>query len=435
VRLDVRQWNSAMSFPGAASAAPVSPWQRVRRGLGGPFSGLLGFIPGLALALPFSIGISPLGWSIEQFANVGAYVSAHLAAWALARRFSTLTSSASVATWSILTTAAVVIFTIFASRAYYSLSFLGIAFTFSAIWLTIAQHLSSRVIVPTLAVVPGGHVTILNDLPSVRLIPLRRPGIRWLTVDAIVADLHSPHDDPWSRFIIEERLKGRPVLHCADVYERFAQKVSIVHVRDGDLEQIEPPPYVIVKRVIDFAVAALGLVVTAPLLLLAAIAIKVEDRGPVFFSQERVGEQGKVFRMYKLRSMRPDAERDGPQFTSEDDGRTTRIGELLRRCRIDELPQLLNVLRGQMSLIGPRPEQVAFVEHFTQELPFYPARHLVKPGITGWAQVRAGYAADLPETQQKLVHDLYYVKHMSLALDAYIIGRTAMIVATGFGAR
>jgi UDP-GalNAc:undecaprenyl-phosphate GalNAc-1-phosphate transferase len=170
-------------------------------------------------------------------------------------------------------------------------------------------------------------------------------------------------------------------------------------------------------------------------MLLTALAVKLESPGPVLFWQERVGAGGKTFRMVKFRSMRTDSEARGARFATDGDDRVTRIGRFLRRSRIDELPQYWNILKGEMSLIGPRPEQVSFVRQFEQEIPFYAYRHLVKPGITGWAQVNQGYAASVHETRGKLEHDLYYIKHFSFWLDALIVFGTIRTVLTGFGAR
>jgi len=407
----------------------------LRRALTGAPLALLGLMASMALAICFSFGWSFGHWSTGQWVNAAAFALAFAAAWLLTRRFARLTSANSVAAWSLLAAGGLVMAGFFVSRSYYSITFLGTAFASGAIWLTLTRHLETRVIPPVLAVVPGGHAHILDGLPGVRLIHLRRPAVRWLRIDGIVADLHVRHAGEWARFVIDQRLGGRPVYHCADVYERFAQKVSIEHLREGELDDLELPLYSGAKRIVDLGAAFVGLLLALPLLAACALLIKVEDGGPIFFSQDRVGWRGRVFLMYKLRSMKVDAERQGPRMATAEDDRTTKVGVFLRRFRIDELPQLVNVLRGEMSVVGPRPEQVSFVRQFEEELPFYGSRHAVKPGITGWAQIRAGYASDLPETQQKLVHDLYYVRHMSLGLDAYIVARTVWIVLTGFGAR
>ena len=191
-----------------------------------------------------------------------------------------------------------------------------------------------------------------------------------------------------------------------------------------------------VKRVFDIVSATLLLLMTMPIMLLAAACIKFESRGPVLYRQDRVGQNGRSFCIAKFRSMRTDAEKDGtPRWASANDNRVTRVGHIIRRLRIDELPQLLNVLRGDMSLVGPRPERPYFVEQLTQEIPFYALRHSVKPGVTGWAQVRYPYGATVEDSQEKLQFDLYYVKNHTLFLDFVVLMETVGVVLTGKGAR
>jgi exopolysaccharide biosynthesis polyprenyl glycosylphosphotransferase len=171
-------------------------------------------------------------------------------------------------------------------------------------------------------------------------------------------------------------------------------------------------------------------------MLVTAALIKLESRGPVFYRQERVGLEGSSFYVTKFRSMRTDAEKDGkPRWASANDDRVTRVGNVIRRVRIDELPQLFNVLRGDMSLVGPRPERPFFVEQLTQEIPFYALRHSVKPGVTGWAQVRYHYGSTVEDSLQKLQFDLYYVKNHTLFLDLVVLLETVGVVLTGKGAR
>jgi lipopolysaccharide/colanic/teichoic acid biosynthesis glycosyltransferase len=178
------------------------------------------------------------------------------------------------------------------------------------------------------------------------------------------------------------------------------------------------------------------LLVTLPVSLLTMLAIKLEDGGPVFYRQIRTGQNGRLFPILKFRSMRVDAEKDGrPVWASANDARVTRVGGVLRRLRIDELPQVLNVLVGHMSFVGPRPERPAFVEELARELPYYRERHFVKPGITGWAQVRYSYGSSHKDAQHKLEYDLYYVKHHSFAFDLMVLLQTVEIVLFRIGAR
>ena len=191
-----------------------------------------------------------------------------------------------------------------------------------------------------------------------------------------------------------------------------------------------------VKRLFDVIASGLLLLIALPVIIVTALLIRVEGGGPIFYRQERVGQGGRVFEILKFRSMRNDAERDGkPTWAISNDSRITRIGRFIRRTRIDELPQIINVLRGEMSFVGPRPERPFFVRQLVQEIPFYAARHSVKPGITGWAQVRYPYGASLQDASQKLQFDLYYVKNHSLFLDLLILVETVEVVLWGKGAR
>ncbi|HPP82718.1 MAG TPA: TIGR03013 family PEP-CTERM/XrtA system glycosyltransferase, partial [Rubrivivax sp.] len=191
-----------------------------------------------------------------------------------------------------------------------------------------------------------------------------------------------------------------------------------------------------VKRLFDIVCSLALLALAAPVMLLAVLAIRLDSRGSALYRQERTGKDGRAFEIIKFRSMRTDAESDGrPRWAAADDDRVTRVGRFIRRTRIDELPQLLCVLKGDMSLVGPRPERPFFVERLTREIPFYAVRHSVKPGVTGWAQVRYQYGSTVEDSQQKLQYDLYYVKNHSLWLDLQTLVETVHVVLSGQGAR
>ena len=190
-----------------------------------------------------------------------------------------------------------------------------------------------------------------------------------------------------------------------------------------------------IKRIFDLFITCLTLPITLPIGIITAILIKLDSRGPIFFVQERVGRHGQIFNMYKFRSMTVDAEKNGNKFAQRNDQRITRIGSFIRKYRIDEIPNFLNVLKGEMSVIGPRPEQVSFVEFFDSEIDRYNYRHSVKPGITGLAQVNQGYAACTRSTQMKLNYDLFYIRHYSFRVDMAIIFKTMITILTGFGSR
>jgi exopolysaccharide biosynthesis polyprenyl glycosylphosphotransferase len=191
-----------------------------------------------------------------------------------------------------------------------------------------------------------------------------------------------------------------------------------------------------IKREFDSLVSLLLLIIALPIMVLAAIAIKLDSRGPILYFQERVGFRGRTFMCPKFRSMSVDAEKDGvARWATSNDSRVTRVGAILRACRIDELPQLVSVLRGEMSLVGPRPERPAFVRQLQAEIPFYDIRHSVKPGVTGWAQVRYRYGASVEDARKKHQFDLYYVKNHSLFLDLLVLVQTVSVVLFREGSR
>jgi exopolysaccharide biosynthesis polyprenyl glycosylphosphotransferase len=192
----------------------------------------------------------------------------------------------------------------------------------------------------------------------------------------------------------------------------------------------------VVKRLFDLFVSGLLLLFTLPIMIVTGLLIRLESRGPIFYSQERVGQYGLTFTIFKFRSMYTDAEKDGrPIWAAANDDRTTRVGRFIRRVRIDELPQTINVFLGQMSFVGPRPERPYFVNELAAQIPYFHARHSVKPGITGWAQVCFPYGASVEDAMSKLQYDLYYVKNHSLFLDLMILLQTAQVVVLGKGVR
>ena len=191
----------------------------------------------------------------------------------------------------------------------------------------------------------------------------------------------------------------------------------------------------VAKRLLDLSAGIVGLAISAPVMILVAIAIRFESRGPVFYRQTRVGLRGKCFSLLKFRSMRPDAEAAGAQWAVDNDPRATKVGSFLRKYRFDELPQFINVIRGDMSLVGPRPERPEFVKILQTQISYYDERHTVRPGITGWAQIQYGYGSTVEDTIRKLEYDLFYLKNLSLFFDCAIILDTVRIVLTGHGSR
>jgi exopolysaccharide biosynthesis polyprenyl glycosylphosphotransferase len=219
------------------------------------------------------------------------------------------------------------------------------------------------------------------------------------------------------------------------VEEAFLDNPDLEEVKLVTFDDIDIPKYKFIsKRLSDLFLVLISLPLTLPLALITATLIKLGSRGPVLFTQQRMGQNGEPFTMIKFRSMRLDSEVDGAQFADEEDDRVTPFGKFIRKYRIDEIPQFWNILKGEMSLIGPRPEQVDFAREFGEEIPNYNLRHICKPGITGWAQVNNGYAA-CTSTIRKLKYDLEYLKDFSLKMDLQIIWMTIKTILTGFGAR
>jgi len=244
----------------------------------------------------------------------------------------------------------------------------------------------------------------------------------------------------YNKELVAVRTMGVPIEDCHSFYERLASKIAITDL---------PPEWIALsegfrrdrlilaaKRVIDVLVAFLGLILSAPLALVTAIAIKSESSGPVFYRQERVGQNEKRFTLFKFRSMAEGAEDQmGPVWAAENDPRVTSVGAIIRKLRIDEIPQMINVLKGEMSFVGPRPERPYFVEQLKQTIPYYDLRHSVKPGITGWAQISYQYGDSERDAIEKLQYDLYYIKHMSPVFDLQIIFESIKVILFGWGAR
>ncbi|OYD52661.1 sugar transferase [Thauera propionica] len=241
------------------------------------------------------------------------------------------------------------------------------------------------------------------------------------------------------RELLDCKLAGVRIVDLSSFFERVQGQVRLESLRaswliygDGFRQGLART---CIKRLFDIVVAVILLLISLPLMLVTALLIVIEDGAPIFYRQERVGLGGRVFRVTKFRSMRRDAEKDGkPRWATSNDDRVTRVGRIIRKLRIDELPQLFNVLVGDMSLVGPRPERPFFVDQLAREIPFYGVRHCVKPGVTGWAQVRYQYGASVDDAIEKLQYDLYYVKNHTLVLDTLVLFETVRVVLTGEGA-
>jgi lipopolysaccharide/colanic/teichoic acid biosynthesis glycosyltransferase len=327
----------------------------------------------------------------------------------------------------------------FARLDYSRLQFL-FSFLICAIWFYIVYFQLQRQQRLRIAVVPFGEVDMLSDIPGVQWMKLHRLDETIGGCDAIVADLRADIPAEWERFLADRALEGTLVMHVKQMQESLTGRVAIEHLSENNFGSLIPGiVYGRVKRVWDLAVTILLLPVLIPILLLIGLAVRLDSKGPVLFRQPRMGYRGRTFTMYKFRSMTVTTGKPADPrlsaMTQDDDDRVTRVGRVLRRYRIDELAQVINILKGEMSWIGPRPEAVPLSLWYEEELPFYRYRHIVRPGISGWAQVRQGHVAEVDDVLWKLHYDFYYIKNFSFWLDLLIIAATIRTVFNGFGAR
>ncbi|BBE72921.1 sugar transferase [Oharaeibacter diazotrophicus] len=289
------------------------------------------------------------------------------------------------------------------------------------------------------AVVPVGEALSIRDVGAADWAVLDAPVQLPRTCAGVVVDLHADLPKHWDAYVTGCVLAGVPVYHYKQMRETLTGRLEIEHLHENILGAHDPHlGYLKIRRIFDVVTAATGLLVLAvPLLVLAAV-IRWDSPGPALFTQARVMRGGRVFTMYKFRTMyagTSDPRNHEDAMTRTGDARITRIGAFLRRSRIDELPQMVNILKGEMSWIGPRPEALPLAAWYRDQLPFYDYRHVVPPGLTGWAQVNQGHVTRPDDVLSKLHYDFYYVKHVSLWLDLLIVLRTIRTILTGFGAR
>ncbi len=409
---------------------------------GGQLALGLGFM--LVVSLAAHMALNPEALNRNSLTNtIVAAIFAHMFGYFSYRRFDVfpgMTSTSAIFPNFLFAYCGIFV-VIILFRMEYSRSQLVISLLSSIAWYMAAGAVIRRIKPYRLAVVPVGKASDLFIVKGVSWVTIGDESFSTSDVHGVVVDLRADLSDEWERFITNSALAGTPVYHFKQVIESLTGQVQIEHLSENTLGSLNPNQIFIgFKQVVDWLFAFMSIFFLSPILLMAAAAVRLDSSGPVLFRQKRMGYRGRVFEVYKFRTMRGAARCDhgadrARAITSDSDARITRVGAILRRTRIDELPQILNILRGEMSWIGPRPEALALSQWYEAELPYYRYRHIVRPGITGWAQVNQGHVTELGDALEKLHYDFYYIKNLSPFLDFVIAARTVAIVVTGFGAR
>ncbi|MEM7768644.1 MAG: sugar transferase [Pseudomonadota bacterium] len=395
-------------------------------------------LPGLAVS---QMKLLPIGPAFFDNSFIGAFC-ALLIGFMMYRKVTALPGANAILSVvpAFVMSYGLVIVLFFMLRLEYSRPLFVLSFGFVTTWFMLVLVAISRLQRPVMSYVPEGMARDLCRIKSVRWIEVAKPDkiVRGhpmpLVVDLNAAGL----SEQWERAIAEEAVAGRPIFNAKQLNESLSGRVQIEHLSENTFGHLSVDTiYAPAKRYIDVMFAAIALVFFAPLMLLLAAIIRIDSRGPAVFRQTRMGYRGQTFTVYKFRSMRersPNADR-AADMTQSDDDRITRVGRFIRKTRLDELPQVLNILKGEMSWIGPRPEALRLSEWYENEIAFYRYRHIVRPGITGWAQVKQGHVVDVDDVKEKLEYDLYYIKHFSVWMDFMIALKTVQVILTGHGAK
>lgn len=327
-------------------------------------------------------------------------------------------------------------FIFFIFRLPYSIYYFTLSMLFLIIFSFSSHNILQSVSKQVVGYIPLGRCNELIAIDSVKWVNLQNDSIDYQKLNAVVADFSDEKVQKyWAKTLAKISIQGVPVYNSIQAKELLTGRIAISHLYENDLGSFRLSPiYKLSKRLMDIGLVLLSLPIVLPIMLITAIAIKLDSAGNVIFTQQRMGLGGKVFTMYKFRSMTANAENQNTVMTQIGDTRITKVGHIIRKLRIDELPQFWNILKGDMSLIGPRPELPNMVEKLEQEIPFYIYRQLVKPGLSGWAQVTQG-GDHVENIAEKLEYDFYYIKNASISLDLLIIIKTIQTILTGFGAR
>jgi len=422
--------------PVRMAAARSSVWNRVRLQLS---AGLL-----ISVFFPYLVrlwleGPAADGISLQNsLVGTGVALVAGYYGFRRSSHYPGVMKSASILPFFGIAYATVLIVFLFARLDYSRIHF-GASFLLCVVWYYLVFFKMQRQKSLQIGIIPFGDVDSLRAISGISWITISDSRSDATALDAVVADLRADIPDEWERYLTDCALEGVLVLHVKQVTESLTGCVRIDHLSENNFGSLIPEiVYGKLKRIGDLAVAALALPLLAPVLLAAGLIVRLTSPGPALFRQPRMGYRGKPFTVYKLRTMHASAEAEDERqaaVTVTNDERITPFGAFLRRYRIDELPQIINIFRGEMSWIGPRPEAVPLSLWYEAELPFYRYRHIVRPGITGWAQVNQGHVAGVDDVLWKLQYDFYYVKNFSFWLDLLIVARTIKTVFSGFGAR
>lgn len=338
---------------------------------------------------------------------------------------------------------AILISIFFVFRLDYSRYLFATSYVLALIWFSAVHYITRRIVKTKLAVIKGGNWKELVAVTFVDWEVLETPNQYKPNMGAIVADLRCGHDKIWEKFIADRVVEGIPVYHSKQIQEMLTGKVSIEHLSENNFGTLLPNMlYFRMKIILEWLLALLALPFLFIICLVVGGLMKMRSAGPVFYRQTRLGYRGKKFNVIKFRTMTDSLKGSDPSksernlaMTDENDSRITEFGKTLRKYRIDELPQIFNILKGEMSWIGPRPEAMALSEWYQEELPFYRYRHIIRPGISGWAQVNQGHVTSTDLVLEKLHYDFFYIKYFSAWLDLLIVLKTFRTILSGSGSK
>ena len=390
-------------------------------------------IPFYATGEPFSKGIG----ATEQ--TILATAAAYVIVWYCGRRLdafprATLQGNVGyVAPVAAITYAAIAVLLLLLRSDYSRVQLFGSG-VLTIVWMAAVAQLRSRYLIRNYAVVPSSLMPQMPATPACHWITYEEVEAAGVRVDAMVADLGPELSEAQVQALAGAAIAGVPVLDRRYIVETLTGRTPLGGLTPNEFGALLPSrQYLVIRRGLELLLTVLVMPILLPIIGVVALLVRLDSSGPIFFLQNRVGRRGRVFRMIKFRTMYHGA--GGPSFTATDDKRVTRVGAVLRRYRLDEVPQLVNVLRGDMSWVGPRPEALTLDEEYVRDIPHFALRGIVRPGVTGWAQINQGYAHEAEEMRHKLEYDLYYLKHCSLWLDVMIVLRTFAVLFGGAGAR